>query len=152
MLRKGTYILILKAGEPVEIQVGRLGKFRLESGYYAYIGSGLNSLDGRLRRYFGAAPSKKHWHIDYLLAEIRPVAAFCHISEERTECRVAELLADKYPVAIAGFGSSDCRCTGHLFYLGRNLPKLFRGRKFRLRELAFSPIHRTPGCRQGASE
>jgi Uri superfamily endonuclease len=137
MVRKGTYILIIKLVKPTEIRIGRLGEFEFEAGYYAYVGSALNSLDGRLRRYFGVVPVKKHWHIDYFLREAEPVTAYYHISSKRTECRAAGFLGSKYPPPVGGFGSSDCRCKGHLFYLGKKMPGSFRKTGFKLRELAF---------------
>ncbi len=33
------------------------------------------------------------------------------------ECEVAGELAELYELAVPGFGASDCRCGGHLFYV-----------------------------------
>jgi Uri superfamily endonuclease len=36
-------------------------------------------------------------------------------TDERLECPLADILAGKGLEAVAGFGSSDCRCRSHLF-------------------------------------
>lgn len=63
---------------------------------------------------------KLHWHIDYLLREARITGILVYGAATRAECRIAEIIGKKYPV-IAGFGSSDCRCPGHLFYSGKEM-------------------------------
>jgi Uri superfamily endonuclease len=138
MVRKGAYILIIRLEKGITIKVGRLGKFNLMAGYYAYVGSALNSLDGRLKRYFGKSRRKKHWHIDYLSEKAKPVSVFYYESTRRLECRIASVIGQKYPIAIKGFGSSDCNCPTHLFYLGKKLQReLVRG-KFKLDNLEFT--------------
>ena len=32
------------------------------------------------------------------------------------ECQLAKEMAGMYELAVPNFGSSDCRCGGHLFY------------------------------------
>ncbi len=58
---------------------------------------------------------KPHWHIDYLLqkASIRDVI-LCE-SEEKAECTIAQTLSHRFD-SIPGFGSSDCKCSSHLFF------------------------------------
>ena len=133
MLRKGAYILILELGKPSSIGIGKLGEFHFNSGYYTYIGSALNSLDGRLKRYFQKSPRKVHWHIDYFMNAAEAVGAYYCESEERLECRIAEGMAERYALAAEGFGSSDCKCPGHLFFLGKKLPEVFKKDKLGLR-------------------
>ncbi len=48
--------------------VGRLGKREFDAGLYVYTGSALNSLPGRVGRHLRKL-KKKHWHIDYLIAD-----------------------------------------------------------------------------------
>ena len=36
--------------------------------------------------------------------------------QRKHECEVAKELGKMFELAIPGFGASDCRCVGHLFY------------------------------------
>jgi len=128
VVRKGTYILIIHLSKKADILVGKFVKHHFERGYYAYVGSALNSLDARLMRHFGYKQKKMHWHIDYLLERAEVVSAFVYESDTHNECRIAKAMASKFNVPVNKFGSSDCRCEGHLFYLGGNLPGNFRGK------------------------
>mgnify|MGYP001157323608 FL=1 len=110
---KGSYVLLIRVAEAQIITVGRLGTIPFPSGDYAYIGSALNGAKARLERHL-RKEKKIHWHIDYLLqrSDIRNVIV-CQ-TEERVECSIVEALNPHFDV-IQGFGSSDCRCPGHLF-------------------------------------
>ncbi len=132
MVRKGTYILIIHLSKKADILVGKIVKHHFEPGYYAYVGSALNALDARLMRHFGYKPKKIHWHIDYLLQRAKAAAAFVYESDTRNECRIAKAMAAKYPVPVSKFGSSDCGCEGHLFYIGKKLPTDFHGGEIRV--------------------
>ena len=44
--------------------------------------------------------------------------ALVSMSPGTLECRWAGWLASRAKQPIVGFGSSDCSCSGHLFYLG----------------------------------
>lgn len=33
------------------------------------------------------------------------------------ECQLAKKLSNIFKLAVPGFGASDCRCGGHLFYV-----------------------------------
>jgi len=35
---------------------------------------------------------------------------------QQSECKLAKQLSRMFELTVAGFGSSDCRCGGHLFY------------------------------------
>jgi len=48
------------------IKVGALGEKCFDEGYYAYIGSALSGLKGRINHHLKTG-KKLHWHIDYLL-------------------------------------------------------------------------------------
>ena len=64
---KGTYILILRLPKKYKIQIGKLGIFQFETGFYTYVGSALNGLEARIQRHMRNKPYKKlFWHIDYL--------------------------------------------------------------------------------------
>jgi len=48
---KGTYVLILILPERKKIDVGALGEINFEPGYYAYVGSALGGMEGRIGRH-----------------------------------------------------------------------------------------------------
>lgn len=98
----------------VQIKIGKLGKMEFRKGHYAYVGSAMNNLENRIRRHL-KRKKKLHWHIDWFLgkAEIKDVVYF--ESSNKIECKVAETLTKRFE-SIKGFGSSDCRCTSHLFF------------------------------------
>ncbi len=112
---KGCYILLIELNEDAIVTVGKLGSIAFTKGSYAYVGSAMNGLEPRIRYHLRKNKSP-HWHIDYLLekASIR-VIILCQ-TEERLECTIAQALARKLP-SIQGFGSSDCRCGSHLYFI-----------------------------------
>jgi len=76
-------------------------------------------LEARVARHM--RPEKKlHWHIDHLLAGAKIEGAVLFPSDEREECTMARTL-QKTPgiIGVARFGSTDCGCPSHLFYLGK---------------------------------
>ncbi|MDR2545214.1 MAG: DUF123 domain-containing protein [Methanobrevibacter sp.] len=85
-----------------------------KKGYYVYVGSGMNSLIGRLKRHL-SSDKKKHWHIDYFLCskhtKIKEI--LFNVSEKKIECDLAKEING---LEIDKFGASDCRCNSHLFY------------------------------------
>jgi Uri superfamily endonuclease len=114
----GGYILLLRLKEFSEIQIGRLGVIRFDSGYYAYIGSAMKGLRQRISRHL-RNEKKLHWHIDYLLKEATVENVIVCQSHNKIECNIANEVGKEYKV-INGFGSSDCRCPGHLYYSPSN--------------------------------
>lgn len=111
---RGTYALLVHVPYDLAASVGELGTLNFKAGYYAYIGSALRGLKGRVGRHL-REEKKLHWHIDYLLARARAVDIVLAQARTRKECAVAGELA-KHFVSIKGFGSSDCRCGSHLFF------------------------------------
>lgn len=115
-MAKGVYALVVEAqGEAV---IGRLGR-RVFSGRYLYVGSarGPGGIK-RLYRHFQVARGERptgRWHIDSLLQVGRVEGAWFIETDQPLECLLAARLAQVLPQAIPGFGSSDCRCPGHLF-------------------------------------
>ena len=111
---KGSYILLIELPEPREISVGKLGLLAFPKGFYAYVGSAMNGFKPRIGHHL-RRKKKPHWHIDYLLEEalIKEIV-FCE-TEERAECTLAQTLA-KESHSIPGFGSSDCKCSSHLYF------------------------------------
>lgn len=121
---KGSYILLIELPEERQISVGKLGPFTFRRGFYAYAGSALNGLESRTARHL-RRKKKLHWHIDYLLEEASIQEIAFSNSEERAECVFAQTLSREFD-AVPGFGSSDCKCSSHLYY-GSEREKLREG-------------------------
>ena len=111
---RGGYVLLLRLEESCEILIGRLGRIRFDPGYYNYVGSAMGGLRQRISRHL-RKEKKLHWHIDYLLCKASVENVIVCQSEENVECDVAGEIGKVYDV-INGFGSSDCKCSGHLFH------------------------------------
>lgn len=113
----GTYVLVLRSDFCDEIAVGSWGRLRVEPGYYLYVGSafGPGGVRARVSRHFRKS-KPSHWHIDYLRAVTDPISAWCSYASDRLEHEWACAMGLVDGVScIRGFGSSDCRCDGHLF-------------------------------------
>ncbi|MCL4467217.1 MAG: GIY-YIG nuclease family protein [Chloroflexi bacterium] len=95
-----------------------MGRFSFPAGHYAYLGSALGGLRARLARHL-AGGGKAHWHVDYLRPLAADVRAWALVGRERQECALAAALARQpgSSLAVPRFGSSDCRCPGHLVWL-----------------------------------
>lgn len=116
---RGDYVLVLKIERELQLEVGRLGQIGIPPGWAVYVGSarGPGGLRARILRHTKPAGQKRHhWHIDYLTtaALIREIWWYSH--DPTLECRWAELI-HQIGQPVAGFGSSDCHCTTHLFSL-----------------------------------
>jgi Uri superfamily endonuclease len=112
---KGSYCLIIKLAEDSDIKVGSLGIINFTRGYYVYVGSALNSLEGRLKRHW--RPDKKiHWHVDYLLNNKNAslIDVVYAVDDGKWECLIAAALSKKGG-ETSRFGCSDCKCGSHLF-------------------------------------
>ncbi|MBC7081753.1 MAG: GIY-YIG nuclease family protein [Thermoplasmatales archaeon] len=109
---KGTYILIIEIDKDKKIRVGKRGIY-FKKGYYAYVGSAMNSIEKRLERHL-RKDKKKRWHIDYLIEKGKIKKIFYKESKIKEECDIAKKLG-VFEI-IPKFGSSDCKCKSHLFY------------------------------------
>ena len=109
-----SYLLKIENNKEKKINIGRLGKINFKKGFYVYVGSAKKNLNQRIKRHF-SQNKKIFWHIDYLLKEkgVRIIKVWKSGSEE---CKIAKVLS-LYGKAIKNFGSSDCGCGGHLFYI-----------------------------------
>ena len=111
-----TYCLIINLKNNSTIQIGKLGNLDFKKGYYIYVGSALNSLEGRIKRHL-RDEKKLFWHIDYLLNS--PYSKITDIifenSAKKWECKIAHEIAGK-GIPVSKFGCSDCKCVSHLFY------------------------------------
>jgi len=126
---KGSYILVVKLRKNSSIKVGSLGKIFFPKAYYCYVGSAFGKtvyLEKRLERYRRLNKQKKgnlHWHIDYLLVNpAAKIVAAKIFPNKDVECEVSRNLA-KISSVVKNFGSSDCKCKGHLFYF-KNFSKI----------------------------
>ena len=120
MKRPGVYVLLIRLDRDASIEVGRLGSAQLKAGSYAYVGSAMGGLDGRIARHL-RTEKRTHWHIDYLLEHATVTRVLEIETAERLECGLSRALAalDRSSTPVPGFGSSDCGCHAHLYYLGR---------------------------------
>jgi Uri superfamily endonuclease len=116
----GTYLIVLHLDKMEKLQIGKLGLWEIPEGYYVYVGSarGPGGLAGRLRRHLRPPERKRlHWHIDSLASTADIVQIWWSEDPSSGECRWADRLATIGSRFIPGFGSSDCRCAGHLLRL-----------------------------------
>jgi len=127
---RGAYVLEYRMNKAVTVRVGKLGEFKLNKGYYYYVGSAMNGLRGRLLRYING-PGKLHWHIDYMAVSRKPERIWAIESRENIEREIAGIMGEVASEAIIGFGCSDSPGTrSHLFYSRKKLELRGRFGKF----------------------
>ncbi|ASJ16777.1 endonuclease [Thermococcus chitonophagus] len=114
---KGSYILLLYLPQDSEIKT-RAKIFALKRGYYAYVGSAMNSLEKRVERHF-KKEKRLHWHIDYLTLKTEPLTAYLIPSSVRLEEILSKEIA-KIGEVVRGFGASDLNVPGNLFYFNHD--------------------------------
>ena len=66
IMTPGIYHLIIYLPSDTSIEVGKLGRYYFQTGYYVYTGSAMRGLDQRIARHL-RSEKRLHWHIDYLL-------------------------------------------------------------------------------------
>ena len=94
------------------------------------MGKATNGLKGRIERHLRKSKNL-HWHIDYFLkkADIREVWVKPDSFDEcGTAKKIENQLVDSY-VPLKKFGSSDCRCPGHLLFATGKKSELSRLRE-----------------------
>ena len=111
----GVYIAIFRLLTRRRISVGRLGTFWFRPGVYFYVGSAQRNLAARVVRH-GRQDKPLRWHIDYLSSQATMLGAIVLPGLRRRECELARGLRVMFDSVVPGFGASDCRCPGHLFY------------------------------------
>ena len=116
-LNSGVYIITYYLNRKTTIQIGKLGKFQFQKGYYYYVGSALKNLQQRIDRHLRKEKSLR-WHIDYLSTKAKAVDFLPIYTTEKIECQIAQQFLNdkKIEKPVKKFGSSDCRCETHLFY------------------------------------
>ena len=122
---KGSYILLIQLDKDYVIEIGRLGSFDFQSGWYLYAGSaqGSGGVRARLRRHLRVDKSR-HWHIDWLLRYAKIARAYYYIDTKNKECIWSHAIANclDITVPVNKFGASDCssKCPAHLFRIATN--------------------------------
>ena len=111
----GVYIAIFRLDKACHIKVGSLGRLAFQKGLYFYVGSAQKNMSARLARH-ARQDKVLRWHIDYLSVQAELLGAIMIQGGREHECELAGELGRMYELAVPGFGSSDCRCGGHLFY------------------------------------
>jgi len=111
---KGIYVLIIHVAKDVNVNTGALGRIAFKKGLYAYVGSAQTNLEQRIKRHV-RSEKRLFWHIDYLLDRAIVIRVILIPGEERIECILARGLEQRLR-CIPRFGSSDCNCSGHLFF------------------------------------
>jgi len=119
MAQSGVYCLCIRVEGDRTIRIGALGELDFVEGFYVYVGSAMNGLEARIRRHVNTSMGVYraiHWHLDYLLKEedVSISSVFIKPSEVKVECELANSVSE-YGVQVKDFGSSDCRCSSHLF-------------------------------------
>ena len=89
-----------------------------KKGDYIYVGSAKGCLVARLRRHL-KKDKKSFWHIDYLLENKKAKISQIWTIDKKMECQTAEIFCQDPTTEIVkkGFGSSDCKCLTHLFFV-----------------------------------
>jgi Uri superfamily endonuclease len=110
MQDRGSYLLILEIDNGMVLDIGSLGRFTFQKGYYLYVGSAMKNLGVRIRRHLRKT-KKQHWHIDYLTAHAGTIIPLPVRSSQRDECEIAKALssimkpgplASDLPIVAAG--------------------------------------------------
>ena len=112
--RPGIYALLFILSRETTVTVGRLGRLVFPGGCYVYIGSAMAGIGNRIRHHLSPHPHPR-WHLDYLLPRGKPAAIIAGHTSQPLECPLAVSLGRQFEV-FRRFGSSDCRCRGHLFH------------------------------------
>ncbi len=113
----GSYCLVLSVKRDLNIRVGSLGLLFFPKGLYVYVGSALNGIMQRVNHHLRRA-KPLHWHIDYLTINpnVDIVKVFFKESSVSEECFIANKVSS-HGFNVPGFGSSDCGCESHLFFV-----------------------------------
>jgi sugar fermentation stimulation protein A len=114
-MQGGAYIAVFVLPRRCRIEVGKRGCVKFQPGSYLYVGSAQRNLLARIERH-SRKDKPLHWHIDYLSTKAAMIGAMIVPGSRERECELARELGHIYELAVPGFGASDCRCGGHLFY------------------------------------
>ena len=120
MNRDRTYALFIAVNKDLDICAGRLGNINFKKGSYLYFGSAKKGLNSRIKRHL-TKNKKKFWHIDYLVCSNESEISEIWTSAETEECQITQNFYRKGYSFINRFGSSDCQCKSHLFFVEKDI-------------------------------
>ena len=107
------YLLSLIITKNIQVNTGTK-TLNITPGKYIYVGRAKKNLISRLKRHL-KKQKKIRWHIDYLTSHPACKIDSITIADIDTkECTIADILENIGLYRIKDFGSSDCRCKGHL--------------------------------------
>ncbi|UCG06800.1 MAG: GIY-YIG nuclease family protein [Desulfobacterales bacterium] len=116
----GTYALILIPQSSKPVKIGKLGLLQVRAGYYIYVGSafGPGGLKARIAHHKKVS-DRPRWHIDYLRSVTHLKELWYSYDPRPREHQWADIIAGAAGVTVPfpGFGSSDCNCKSHLYFL-----------------------------------
>ncbi|HEY3342809.1 MAG TPA: GIY-YIG nuclease family protein [Anaerolineae bacterium] len=118
----GAYALVMLLTQPLELEIGRLGKYTLPSAIYVYAGSarGPGGIQARVERHL-RMDKPTHWHIDFLRPYVDVLSVYYSTSSLGLECAWSQALSmlSGASIPVARFGASDCTagCPAHLIEL-----------------------------------
>lgn len=114
-MKKVSYLVLFYLKRSQKLTVGSLGSIFFERGYYLYVGSyPYQSVEKRIQRH-RLKKKKLFWHIDYF-SSLATVRFLDYYLFSQPECRLARFLRQYYKY-IDSFGSSDCHCSSHMFFV-----------------------------------
>jgi Uri superfamily endonuclease len=107
---------------PIAIRAGRLGQVVVGPGVVRYYGNahGPGGLRARVARHLAPDKRRDRWHVDALTRRLAVDRVL--VDQAGDECQLVrrDLDSGEWLVAVAGFGSSDCRrCPSHLLVARR---------------------------------
>jgi len=114
-----TYLLRIVLDRDIKTHVGSLGDLHFKKGAYLYVGSARRGLKARLERHL-VKKKRIFWHIDYLLSSRHAQIKDIWINIKEKECQTASKLYKKNCGFVNKFGSSDCCCPSHLFFVRKS--------------------------------
>lgn len=120
----GTYTLLVELQSSAPVEFGALGRYDLDTGWYAYVGSALGPGGfARIDRHRELARGERdvrHWHIDSLLGHPETdLDGVVRSAGVTAECAIARTVdGDR----LDGVGASDCDCDTHLVYAPEHAP------------------------------
>jgi sugar fermentation stimulation protein A len=118
----GSYLLVIRTRERLDLAVGRLGERTFARGWHVYAGSARRGIGARLRHHLAPARPVR-WHVDVLRQAGDIAEVWAIVGAEPGECTLARAVAALPGGTLTrGFGSSDCRCPGHLVSFRRRPP------------------------------
>ena len=117
------YILGIVLDKDIELKIKSLGKINFKKGFYLYVGSAKRNFKARINRHL-IKKKKKFWHIDYLLSLNEAKIKEIWITNKIKECQIANFLNKEGYNFINRFGSSDCKCPSHLFFIKQEIVRI----------------------------